>query len=411
MAAVIFPQAKMLSSKEPKQGRQKEIENTGLLLYIHVPFCRQKCGYCGFYSVPLNDEELNAYGEALLGEVALHGRRLNKPEIKTIFIGGGTPSLLPGRFLTVLIAALQQHFTFKKKLEFSFEANPESAASEEYLRTLLNIGVNRLSLGVQSLNDEFLRKLGRLHTARDAVKVYNAARRVGFGNVNLDLIWGLPGQRVRHWMAELKEIVQLGPTHLSCYNLTVEPDTPLEELCSQQDIGLPDEGDQSKMYIHGAEFLEYQGYIQYEISNFARMGFQCRHNLGYWDGEDYLGLGPSAVSTVKGKRWSNPFDIKEYVHAVNKGLLGVDPEDLDHDVRTKEMIMLRLRTTRGLSLKEYRKHTGRDFVKEFETMIQALHKHELIRISRGHVRLTKSGMLVSNAILQNLFDAAGLAHI
>jgi oxygen-independent coproporphyrinogen-3 oxidase len=264
-------------------------------------------------------------------------------------------------------------------------------------------GVNRLSLGIQSLDPERLRFLGRPHTAREALAAVDLARQAGFGSLNLDLLWGAPGQRERRWLEELTAVCALKPDHLSCYCLTVEEGTPLESDCLAGRATLPPERELAAMYVHGSEYLESQGLLQYEISSYARMGFQCRHNLGYWEGAEYLGLGPSAVSTLNGTRWSNPPDLKDWAAAVRSG--DRDGERLDSRTQVLETVMLRLRTSRGLSLKTYRDLTGRDFMRDHEAFVHLLHREGLLRIRGGALSLTRTGMLVADTILERLFDA------
>ncbi|MFV0422676.1 radical SAM family heme chaperone HemW [Oleidesulfovibrio sp.] len=379
-----------------------------MLLYIHVPFCRSKCGYCAFHSLPVaaaGAEGMQRYLDALLREIALWGDRLGNVPVQTIFFGGGTPSLLPEKAVAVIMERLRKAFSIDVGAEISFEANPESVASYGYLDTLFKCGINRLSMGVQSMNNDNLHVLDRPHKVRDAIQAFYAARQAGFANINLDLIWGLPGQRLKLWLDELKAITDLKPDHLSCYGLTLEEGTPLEQACLKGRFELPDEQEQARMFIYGAEYLESRGYMQYEISNFARMGFQCRHNLGYWEGADYLGFGPSAVSTLYGRRWENPHDLKEYANRTTQGTIAHDAESLSPLERAEELIMLRLRTSRGLRVKAYRDLTGRDFLKEHKMLIHALHRNKLVRIRDGYLRLTRNGMLVSNTILENIFDA------
>jgi oxygen-independent coproporphyrinogen-3 oxidase len=249
---------------------------------------------------------MRRYVELVEAEAALWGQRLKRPRVETLHLGGGTPSLLPPALLERLVRALRANFAFAPGLEFGVEANPESVADWTVMETLRRLGVTRLSLGVQSFDDNDLTRLGRPHTAEQAEAAVRLAQGVGFPVVSLDLMWSLPGQRLHHWLANLKKAARLGPQHISCYGLTLEPGTPLERQANETDLGLPDEGEQQRMYLQGGEFLESEGYLQYEISNFARMGFACRHNLGYWQGRDYLGLGPSAVSTLGARAGRTP---------------------------------------------------------------------------------------------------------
>lgn len=375
-----------------------------MLLYVHVPFCKRKCHYCAFHSFSPEEDDFKRYTELVRKEIEFWRGRLGRKRLQTLYFGGGTPSLLPIEHVTEITEAVDKAFKLDQGFEFTFEANPDSVVEWGYLPELRRLGVNRLSLGVQSFNDRDLLLLGRPHSARQAEGAYNLSRDLGFENIGLDLIWGLPGQNLQAWMAQLARAVQLGPQHLSCYGLTLEPDTPMQGIIESQGLAFAPENEQAKMFIHGAEFLEEAGYLQYEISNFARMGFSSRHNAGYWDGSDYLGLGPSAVSTLKGARFENPRGLAAYAEAVEDGKLLQSIETLDDETRRREMIMLGLRTSKGLDLAAYKKLTGRSFLQEYESMVTALRQHEMVRISGGRIRLTKFGMLVSDTILANFFD-------
>ncbi|MBD5557729.1 MAG: radical SAM family heme chaperone HemW [Desulfovibrio sp.] len=382
-----------------------------MLVYIHVPFCRTRCNYCAFHSVPLGrgvdaaaSPQVRDYVDTLLMELALHADTLGGANIQSVFFGGGTPSLLPPRIVGVILDRLGRHFHLGDKTEITLEANPESLRGRNVVPDLLSAGVNRLSIGIQSLDEAMLRTLGRPHKAQDSLQAVFAAREAGCANISMDLMWGLPGQSVRQWLQTLKDAVRMSPDHISTYGLTLEPGTQMELECEEGRLVLPPERDQNIMFMEGAAYLEAQGYLHYEISNFARMGFQCRHNLGYWDGLDYLGLGPSATSTIAGRRWTNPASQRAWDNMVRTGALGKSPEVLTPTVRVLELIMLRLRTANGLRLKSYRELTGRDFLRDNQRLIQALHENGLIRIRNGYLRLTRSGMLVSNAIIANLFE-------
>lgn len=380
-----------------------------MLLYVHIPFCRSKCGYCSFFSIPgPGADDLNDYLAHLEAEIALWGRRLDRTgvqrPISSIYIGGGTPSLLSLEQMERMASALARTFKLSPSLEWSLEANPDSAADPDYLRGLLALGVNRLSLGLQSLDNKKLDVLGRRHQAAQGLKAFDLARRAGFANISLDLIWGLPGQRALEWLRELETVVRLQPDHLSCYGLTLEHDTPLARAEAAGEIDLPPENEQAKMFLQGAELLESKGYLHYEISNFSRMGFACRHNQGYWQSQSYLGLGAGAVSTLGGLRWENPKNLKDYVELVRTERIGEEATPLTDADKTKELVMLSLRTTKGLRLDEYREHTGQDFLRRHRRLIQVLRQNDLIRVHSGLLRLTRSGMLVSNAILERFLQ-------
>lgn len=375
-----------------------------MLLYIHVPFCRSKCAYCSFFSLPLSDElNLNAYVTLLLDEIVQWGERLGRVSLSSIYFGGGTPSLLSLAGLERIAQALDRAFDVQPGLEWSLEANPDSCEDQDYLRGVRSLGVNRLSLGLQSLDNAHLRLLGRSHTAAQGMRAFELARRAGFENLSLDLIWGLPGQRLRGWLQTLEKVLSLQPEHLSCYGLSLGPETPLARTVASAETSLPGENEQARMFLKGAELLEYKGLLQYEVSSFSRMGYACRHNQGYWDCQAYLGLGPGAVSTLDGRRWENPRDLSGYARLVRTGSLGGQAQALSLAEQVRELVMLSLRTTCGLDLKAYARLTARSFLREHGRLIQALRQNELIRISSGRLRLTRTGMLVSNAILERFF--------
>lgn len=371
-----------------------------MLLYIHVPFCRRKCKYCAFHSEVPSSDDVARYVDLVAKEATSWGKRLGYPPIKTIFFGGGTPSLLQLPHLDRIFRTIRKAFRVPKDVECTMEANPDSVADWEYLHGIKALGVNRLSLGVQSMDDARLQTLGRPHNVNQVLAAARLIRDAGFANLSLDLIWGLPGQRLHEWLSELRQAVKLKPNHLSCYGLTLEPGTPLEQLSRKVDLEIANEEDLGKMYVYGADFLESEGYLQYEISNFAKMGFQSRHNLGYWEGTPYLGLGPSAVSTINGRRWTNPTDLSKYAEVITSGEPN-ELEELDRETRISEMVMLRLRTSRGLKLAAYQKLTGESFTAKHQDIIKALRQNDLIRISGGYLRLSRTGMLVSDAILSH----------
>jgi oxygen-independent coproporphyrinogen-3 oxidase len=375
-----------------------------MLLYIHIPFCRSKCAYCSFFSLPLPDElSLNAYVGLLLEEIAFWGRRLGRMAVDSVYFGGGTPSLLSLTGMERIVRALNAAFLLQSGHEWSLEANPESCADQEYLAGLKSLGVNRLSLGLQSLDAAGLCRLGRGHDVAQGVRAFDLARWAGFENINVDLIWGLPGQRLRNWLQTLKKAINLHPEHLSCYGLSVEQDTPLARAVASGKADLPTADEQAKMFLYGAETLESKGYLQYEISNFSRIGYACRHNQGYWAGRAYLGLGAGAVSTLDERRWENPKALSAYARLVRSGQIGSQAHKLTPAERVRELLMLSLRTTRGLELNAYHKLSGRSFLHEHARLIQVLRQNELIRLSDGRLRLSKTGLLVSNSILERFF--------
>lgn len=432
-----------------------------MLLYVHVPFCRAKCGYCAFHSLPLQASaaapaapragrgDLAQYLAGLEIELRNRAPLAAGQRIESVFFGGGTPSLLPPRALARVMECIRAGYDLAPDAEISLEANPESVPDVMGVREWVAAGVNRISLGVQSFSDERLAALRRLHNAAEAMSAFWRLRDGGFRNLSLDLMWGLPGQRSRTWMDELKIAVELGPDHLSCYGLTLEPGTPLADayigrmgegtdfsadfpddssgdvfggspgdisdgsadLAALRPKALPGEAEQSRMYVYGMEYLASQGYMQYEISNLARMGFNCRHNGGYWNGADYLGFGPAATSTVRGVRWTNSTDHARWRRdtavavPAEDGTWGDRLERIDAKTRLLETVMLRLRTTKGLPYELYRDLTGgRSLLRDHGILLRGLSARGLMSLRNRHARLTLTGMLVSNSILENLFE-------
>jgi len=388
-----------------------------MLLYIHVPFCRKKCAYCAFYSVPLakgrpGANMVTGYLGTLLGELRLWGERLGRAPVETVFFGGGTPSILPAKAIAGILGEIDKIFALAPAAEVTVEANPESALADGWLFDVKKAGVNRLSLGVQSFNDADLVRLGRSHDSHTAEAAFHTARAAGFANVSLDFMWGLPGDPARpqaqtHWLHQLKRVCDLRPEHLSTYGLALEPGSALAAACAKGEYTLPEESDLASMYLAGADFLETRGFMHYEISNYARIGFECRHNVGYWQGAEYLGLGPAATSTVSGRRWTNPSSAPDWRALVQRKKIGNDAETLDAQTNLKELLMLRLRTSKGLSLQDYRECSGRSFQKDFGSLAALLQKNGLAASRKGWFRLTRSGMLVSDTILGHFFEMLG----
>ena len=375
-----------------------------MLLYIHVPFCRRKCRYCAFYSeapAPGSDARPAAWASALLCEMRREAEALGHPSLRTVFFGGGTPSLLSPSLVGAVLDAAAGLFSLDAQAEISMEANPESM-NEEKARGFRLAGVNRVSLGVQALDDALLAALGRVHDKKAALSAYSALRRAGFRNVGLDLMWGLPGQSVANWKAQLAEAAALSPEHLSCYGLMLEEGTPF--FRERENLRLPAEEEAAAMYEEGGALLEAAGYAQYEISNYAKKGFACRHNTGYWQGEDYLGLGPAAVSCTGSERRSNVADLEVWLSAVRQGRRAASVERLGFTEKAEELVMLGLRTARGLDLAAYRALTGRDFEKDNADLMGELLRRAMAGKKDGRFFLTRKGMLVSSAIMEQCFE-------
>lgn len=370
-----------------------------MLLYVHVPFCVRKCGYCAFHSGPFSAPEAERYVELVLRELDGRGKALGRCAVETVYIGGGTPSLLTPAQIGAILEGAAARFDLEAGAEITLEANPESALKTGFLAAVRSLGVNRLSLGVQSLRDDLLAMLGRSHDAARARRAARAAREAGFANLSLDMIWGLPGQDVSAWLADLAGIVALAPEHVSCYGLSLEEGAPLAESVNAGRLFLPDEEEGARMYLEGSAYLESEGFGHYEISNYARPGRESRHNRGYWSGRDYLGLGPAAVSTLDGRRWANPAGLDEYARTVAAGVEREGTEVLTADVRRQEMVMLALRTRDGLDLQEFMAATGIEFPRR-DPAVERLRSSGLVRLGAGRLQLTREGMLVSNSVIE-----------
>ena len=367
-------------------------------LYIHIPFCRSKCAYCDFYSLARSEEHMDAYAAALRSSLRAAAPRAAEHIVDTVYFGGGTPSLLGAPRLAALLQTAADCFSLATDAEITFEANPESARDADALQTLRGAGFNRVSLGMQSADDGELRAIGRVHTARDTEEAVRAARRAGFDNLSLDLIYGLPGQTRGRWRETLAAAVALAPEHLSCYALKVELGTP---LYAQKDAAaLPGDDAQADMYLSAAEILAAHGYEHYEISNFARHGRASRHNLKYWTLSEYLGFGPGAHSDFGGRRFAVARDLGAFLagNAVYSEDAAIPPRE-----RAAEYVMLGLRTARGVSADELSLPFG-----GAEAVLRECAAHGLAARSAGRWRLTARGFLVSNAIILRVQEALGL---
>ncbi len=373
-----------------------------MLLYIHVPFCRQKCRYCAFASGPFSREAVRMYVDLLLQELKIGSEHWSHPVLETIYFGGGTPSLLEARDVERILSTIAAGCHLLPDAEITLEANPESANTSNYLKALYHLGINRLSLGVQSLEARQLALLGRLHSPHEALQTLDKARQAGFSNIGLDLIWGIPGQTLAQWLNQLQTLVRLRPDHLSCYGLTVEPGTPLHKERTTRSLTLPDEEALASMFLEGSALLRDQGYEQYEISNFCLPGKHSRHNTGYWKGSDYLGVGPAAVSTVAGKRWEHPCTLTSYARLLKHQNLYTRGEVINEPTRTNEQIMLALRTHKGLDLNLLRQRPGHDS-RHLETLTTSLCHNGLAVLEDTTIRLTPEGMLVSDSIIPEFF--------
>lgn len=370
-------------------------------LYLHIPFCRSKCAYCDFYSLPHSEEKMDAYTAALIRHLEEVAPRCARQTVDTVYFGGGTPSYLGEKRLTQLLKTVKKRYHVAPDAEITLEANPDSAGDWKALRALRRAGFNRISLGVQAADDAMLRRIGRVHTWEQVLSAVAAARMAKLENLSLDLIYGLPGQTLADWQKTLTAAAALEPNHISCYGLKVEPGTPLWQ--QRHSAALPDDDAQADMYLWTVDYLAKQGYAQYEISNFARPGFESRHNLKYWRLEEYAGFGPGAHSDLGGVRFAYERDLDAYI----AGELRLSEMErippLDRDL---EYIMLSLRTVQGIDSGYFE----RQFRQKFRPMEELLTQYEAhglaARTERGW-HLTPRGFFVSNAIIVSLQEAVG----
>lgn len=378
---------------------------TPLGIYIHIPFCRSKCLYCDFYSLPQAEDRMKRYTQALCAHISEIARYTGTYEVDTVYFGGGTPTLLPARYLTDILERIAQRYHMAKDPEITLEANPESAQDWRMLRRLRRSGFNRISLGVQAADDAALRAVGRVHTWADVERSAEAIRRAGLKNFSADLIYGLPGQGMEDWLTSLEKTAALGPQHLSCYGLKVEEGTPLHRL--QDRLDLPDDDAQADMYLAAVEELGRRGYEQYEISNFAKPGFASRHNLKYWTLGEYAGFGPGAHSDLGELRYAYARDLDAYIDGALSGTLQQsEAERLPLRERDTEYIMLSLRTAAGISRTVF-EHRYR---RRFAPLDQALRRYAQEGFAEATPegwRLTPKGFLVSNRIIAELWEVHG----
>ena len=365
-----------------------------LELYVHIPFCVRKCQYCDFLSGPSDEETKDRYIEALLKEIRA-AEHTEDYEIVSVFIGGGTPSALKAEAIASIMRTLQEQFFFCEDAEVTIEANPWTVDLEK-LTIYRNVGINRLSLGLQSTDAEELKLLGRIHSYEEFLKSYEWAREAGFSNINIDLMFAIPGQTGEAWRQHLYQVAELNPEHISAYSLIIEEGTPFAE----QNLDLPDEDTEYQMYEDTAEILERYGYRQYEISNYAKQGYMCRHNAGYWQRREYLGFGLGASSLYGGMRFSNTHQMQEYLkESRNPDQIRQDVTVLSRNERIEEFMFLGLRMTEGISEKKFEENFDVRLMDVYGDILQKYEETGFMEHIETKWRLTRKGIHVSNHIL------------
>lgn len=377
-------------------------------LYLHIPFCEHKCVYCDFYSIAPDGNRggyerlILDFLRALSREIDLRGTSpFTATSYDTVFFGGGTPSLLTPTQLSDILSSIRRTFTIDDHAEVTIETNP-GTVDREKLEAFQQAGVNRLSIGIQSFHQDDLNFLTRIHSADQAAQCVRDAQAAGFSNVSLDLIFALPGQTLDRWMFNLRAAVDLDPSHISCYSLIVEPDTPLSRMVLTGSVKPLAIEDDARLYESTIEFLGQHGYAQYEVSNFAKPGMESRHNSAYWNHTEYLGFGPSAHSFWGGERWWNIAQVQGYIDRLTRGELPLAGlERLSEEQWREEAILLGLRSG-GIDLVTYRERFGRELPSENPSLIEQLIADGLVTLSRQRLSLTSRGYVICDEICQRL---------
>ncbi|MCI6189318.1 MAG: radical SAM family heme chaperone HemW [Clostridium sp.] len=367
-------------------------------LYIHIPFCKQKCLYCDFPSYSHKEELMDEYVKALNKEIL---SKTKKYKIESLFIGGGTPSYLSDENLKILLDTINK-LDFVENAEKTMECNP-GTVNKEKLEIIFNGGINRISFGLQSTNNEILKKIGRIHTYEEFKENYILARKIGFKNINIDMMFGLPNQSLNIWLESLKEVVELNPEHISSYSLIIEEKTPFYSLFNKDLLDLPSEEEERAMYEKGRDFLEFKGYNQYEISNYAKDNKECFHNKIYWQCKEYIGVGVSSSSYIDGKRIKNIDNIKEYIKNINENNSIID-EELENTEKDKieEFMFMGLRMIKGIEEKEFENRFGKKIDELYKEVIEKHIKNGLLIREDGRIFLSKKGIELSNMVMSDM---------
>lgn len=365
-----------------------DLEKNRCGIYIHIPFCLRKCSYCDFISYAGREELFEEYVNAVVSEISLTAKKYSNLKIYSIYFGGGTPTLLLPSQIDKILSGIYKNFNVISSAEITIEANPETLSLSK-LKSLFGIGFNRISIGVQSLDDNILKTLGRSHTSYDAIESYYFARQAGFDNINFDLIFGVPGQNINGWTETLDKVVNLAPEHISAYCLTLNNKNKY-----LQEVG---EDLQADLFTVTRNQLSLNGYNHYEISNFSRMNFECRHNLLYWENQNYIGLGIAAHSHINNKRFHNCSSVNKYINRIADGkIYSMDLEDLTENEARKETIFLGLRLIKGINNNQFTSRFKYSVFELYPKEISSLQEKELIVFLDGNLKLTEKGLMLAN---------------
>ena len=375
-------------------------------IYIHIPFCKSKCDYCDFISYPNKTDKVEAYFEAVKKEIQRYN--LEKYNVTTIYIGGGTPSYVDSKYICDILKELKiklrNNQTELKDMEITIEVNPGTVV-EEKLRMYKNIGINRISIGLQSTNDNLLKQIGRIHNYKEFINTYELAKKVGFQNINVDLMIGLPNQTIQELKKSLEDIKILNPNHVSIYSLIVEEGTKIEKQLTSGEIELPDEEVERQMYWYVKNTLELNGYNHYEISNFAKKGNESRHNLNCWNQKEYIGLGIAAHSYIDGIRYSNTIDLEKYLEAnfnnnqeLETKRIRIMEEVQSLEDKKKEYMLLGLRKIEGVSISKFKSRYIDNPIFLYRKELEKLVEEKLISIEGDYIKLTNRGLDLANLV-------------
>ena len=367
-------------------------------LYIHIPFCVTKCKYCDFNSFKIDLNEKIKYLNYLGEEMKLYKEEIKNREIDSVFVGGGTPSILNENEINILFEKIKENFNIKSNAEITMECNPGTLTLNK-LKAMKKSGVNRLSIGLQAVQNHHLKYIGRIHTFEEFEKNYHDVKQMGFDNINIDLMYALPNQSREDWMESLEKVVKLNPTHISAYSLILEENTELFKMYERDEFNLLDENTDIEMYEYTINYLKSHGYNQYEISNYAKDNFECKHNVLYWKCEEYVGIGASASGYFNGIRYNNICELDNYEKMILEGEKPIEWEEkLSIKDEIEESIFLGLRMNEGIQISDFKEKYNFDFEKEYKNEIEKLSKMELIEIDNNRMKLTQKGREISNSV-------------
>ena len=369
--------------------------NEMLGLYVHIPFCVRKCNYCDFNSYKMDKVSKERYIQDLKKEINLYKE---EKEITSIFLGGGTPSILTSKEIKSIFKSIKENFKIREDAEITIECNPGTLTKEKLI-TMKEVGINRLSIGLQAVQEHRLKAIGRIHTYEEFEKNYKEALEIGFNNINIDLMYALPNQKFEEWKESLQKIVKLNPTHISAYSLILEEGTKLHDMYENNEFNMIDEDTDIQMYNYTINYLKENGYNQYEISNYAKEGLECKHNILYWKCNHYIGLGAGASGYLNNYRYNNVELLQNYHEKLNKNEKPIENiEKLSIEDKIQEKIFMGLRMNEGIKFEDFKKQFNIDFEEKYSKQIKDLKEKELINESIAGFSLTQRGREISNSI-------------